>query len=213
MQSIATSQGLGAGLSRANAIRRWATEGARAYTSIQGESVHISNRPNTVLDSGCWFGVNKRCAGYTSEAAMAILENQISKPGEHSRYIQMGIKARKSVVLTILEYYRKRFNVIDMIRACEVLTTLGCADDTFYWGYNNSWTPRKILQGLKPNDDTVHRWLAKNIHIQFAGGPPDNWNIFDGTLLSMMLDRVAVVVLLEGSSALKNLHGIWEAYP
>jgi len=188
--------------SRADTVRRWATEGARAYTSIQGQSVYVSDRPNTILDGGSWFGVNKRYAGYTPEATMAILENQI------------GVEIRKEVTLAIIGYYRKHFCTVNMTRACQILTALGCADDTFYWGYNNSWTPREILQDMNSVNagNTVHCWLAKDMHIQFVGGPPNKWNIFNGTLLSMMIDRIAVVVLLEGTSALKNLHGIWETH-
>jgi len=189
----------GSRFSRADTIRRWATEGVRAYTSIQGEFVHISDRSNTVLDSGCWFGADKRFAGYTSEAAMAILKNQVEA------------QTRKGIALTVLDYYRKRFHVINMIHACEILTTLGCTDDTFYWGHDK-WTPRRILCSGVVNNNTVHSWLAKDMRIQFIGGPPDKWNIFNGTLLSMMLDRIAVVVLFEGSSTLKNLHEMQKKY-
>jgi hypothetical protein len=129
---------------------------------------------------------------------MAILKNQI------------GARFRKGTVKGILDYYRIRFSAVNMDRACEILVGLGCADDTFYWGYDR-WTPHKVLQNVN-SDNPVHNWLAKNVLIQFAGGPPNKWCIFQGTLLSMMLDRIAVVVLLEGLNTLNSIIGMCERY-
>ncbi len=184
---------------RADTLHRWPTEGARAFAHLQGESVHIPTRPNTVLHCGSWFGGDGKCTGYTPKGVNEVLET--------------GTAAfRHGIVRNVLKHYNTRLQYIKVSRACQILSKVGSGDDTFYVLDGNDseiqWTPNRVLKYENP----LQSKYAKHIMANFVGGPPDKWGTYRGTLFTLLLDRIAVVVLLEGLQALDGVIGPDERY-
>lgn len=185
---------------RSAAIHRWTTEGVRAFLHLQGESVHIPDRPNIVLHRGSWFGGDGKCTGYTPKGVSEVLK---TKPAPF----------RHGIVRAVIKHYGIRLKYIKVSRACQILKQLGSGDDTFYVSDSCDdseiqWTPNRVLKyGL-----TFQGKYAKHIVANFVGGPPDKWGTYSGTLFTLLLDRIAVVVLFEGLSALDGVIGPGERY-
>lgn len=63
-------------------------------------------------------------------------------------------------------------------------------------------------------------WYSACLHpaasmgpIEFLGGPPHRWGIHRGNLLSLVMDRVAVLMLLEGAIGLDRIVSLEEYLP
>jgi len=189
--------------SRADTVRRWATEGARAFAGVQGEPLHLSPRPGSVLYRRCWFGSNGKCTGYTSEGVKKLLAEGPYTLLRHARFVGYA-----------LQHYSERFKYISTRRACEVLKDLGCGGDAFYWNSSSGrvkWTANDMLARRAVTTDATEpcNWVARAITpIDYMGGPPNKWGIYHGSLRSLMLDRLAAAILLGG---IKGIDGIFKS--
>lgn len=200
-------------LSRADSVRRWATEGSRAFTGIQGEPLHVSSRSNPVLHRRSWFGSSGERTGYTPKGVRMVLADQKTAV------------FRYGVVTGTIYHYKARFKLITVRRACQILRDIGSGDDVFYWiscagSYNKwrgTWTPNKILEQIVYSNDPAKSqlgsWYASDVsQISFTGGPPDKWGTYYGSLHTLLLDRIAVIVLFEGVAALDKIITPTERY-
>lgn len=88
---------------------------------------------------------------------------------------------------TRLEEYLNRWHNISAYAAAEMLIKLGCSKDTFVSDEESEqYTPEKILQLGKLADI-----LAREVKpISFLGGPYPNTGIFQGSLLTLLVDRL-----------------------
>lgn len=195
-------------VSRADSVRRWSTEGARAFGCLPGNSIHVSTRSNSILCRRSWFGGSRGCAGYTPKGVKMVLANQ-------------SMAYHCSIALGVIQHYKARFERILVKRACQLLSKIGSGDDILTWispdGSKNNWTPRQILteliQSSNPAKNQVNSWYASDIFpIDFIGGPPDKWYTYRGSLLTLLLDRIAVVALFEGIEALDGVIDPNESY-
>lgn len=165
----------------------------RVRRNVQRQSVHVSSGSDTVLHRESWFGCSGKCAGFTPYSVGSIIQNESFRHG---------------VVDGILSHYKKRFEYINAQRACEILKAFGCGDDVYSWiGPDNErhlWSPNSVT--FTGGIINFKNWYAKSVSpIEFLGGPPSKWGIHCGTLLTLLLDRLAVSVLLEGFGALDGI--------
>jgi len=194
---------------RADTVRRWATEGARAFAGVQGKSLHLSHRPDSSLYRGCWFGSDRECAGYTPEGVKNLLAGDTYARLSRARYIAFAIR-----------HYSQRFKYISTRRVCEVLKDLGCGNDVFYYlnprtAEREKWTANKMLarRAVTTNPSEPCNWVARNVTpIDYIGGPPNKWGVYHGSLRSLMIDRFAASLLLGGLNALNGVFKISERY-
>ena len=123
------------------------------------------------------------------------------------------VTIRRNLVASCLHHYGARFARIKVERACQILNCLGCGDDWFFWGRvdgsQRGWNPIQIL-ALKESEKSsafpLNNWYAHTMYpISFQGGPPDAWGTHSGNLLTFLLDRIAVMVLLEGVEVLDGI--------
>ncbi len=185
-------------MSRADTIRRWASEGARAFENLQRESTHVSDRPHPVLCGESWFGSDGKRTGYSQEGVKKMLPHVI---------------IRRNLVASCLHHYGTRFARIKVNRACQILRQLGCGDDQFCWVRAGDsmrfWNANQFLaieEHQKSCKFPLNNWYARIIFpISFQGGPPNNWGTQSGNLLTLLLDRIAVMVLLEGVEVLDGI--------
>lgn len=189
--------------SRADSIQGWATKGARAFTAIQRKPLHISPRPHSILCRESWFGSNGKCTGYTPKGVETLLAGQDITAFRHG------------IVSSVIQHYKKRFKFITVKRACQILSKIGSGEDIFYWvhlsGREQKWTVHKILEQQAKN--RLSNWYADDISlISFTGGPPNRWDTYRGSLFTLLLDRIAVIVLFEGMKALDNVITPTERY-
>jgi hypothetical protein len=130
---------------------------------------------------------------------------------------QSGAAFRRGIVTSVVKHYAARLAGIRAKRVCEILTEIGCGDDAIYALNDTPWTPRKLLEErmLSPSlaKSQIGEWLATSYRpVQFIGGPPNNWGIWRGSLLTFMLDRIAVLTLLEGWQAMDKIISPGEKY-
>jgi hypothetical protein len=187
---------------RADQVCRWSAYGSRAYTGIQGKSVHTPVRPFIDKRPLIWFGGDGLKAGFTVSNVGSILD---------------GRPYRRSITGNTLSFYRRNLKNISIISACQILERLGCADDTFYRACHpeskryTRCTPAKIVaaEGWYKGCG----WLCAALNpatrlrtIEFLGGPPSRWGVQKGSLFTLTMDRIAVVILLGGLAADAHLH-------
>jgi hypothetical protein len=119
---------------------------------------------------------------------------------------------RHGIVRAVIKHYSIRLQYIKVSRACQILNKVGSGDDTFCIPDGNDseiqWTPNRVLKYGLPFQGKC----AKHIMANFVGGPPDKWGIYHGTLFTLLLDRIAVVVLFEGMTALDGVIEPGERY-
>ena len=185
---------------RSDQVCRWSSYGARSYKGLQGESTHAPIGSHNDKCPLIWFGGNGLKAGFTVPNVAAIFPRK----SYH----------RRKVTGHTLSFYQRKLQGITIAGACQVLAAIGCTDDTFYrtrpfaeGKYNRAYcTPAKVanLKGwyngggwFKADDDAAEDMGA----IQFVGGPPSRWGIHSGSLFTLLMDRVAVLVLLQGAAA------------
>ncbi len=185
-------------MKRADSIRRWATIGARAFAGIQEEPIHVLYRAS-------WFGGHGECIGYTPENV-----------GKMTKYSQ----TRHPAVASCIQHYNARFACIQVKRVCQILNKLGSGEDEFLWvrvdGSKRVWSPNRILEKEEEPSCVFpfNNWYAKCVYpIKFQGGPPTKWGTHSGSLLTLLLDRIAVMVLFEGIKVLDGIIGPAERYP
>lgn len=184
---------------RSSTLYGWSTEGSKPFEKVSRQSVHISRRPNPLLRCNSWFGCNRECSGF--EAASKIIDH---------------IPFRRGLVFGIIQHYKERFAHIKADRTCEILRAIGAFNDVFYIidhkGFKHAWTPVQLVN-KSSQAISLHLWYASDIEqIEFLGGPPTKMGIYRGTLLDFLLDRVAVMVLLEGIKALDGVISADESY-
>ena len=188
------------GFSRAYSICRWASQGSRAYSSIQREPLHISSRPNPILRGSSWFGSDGECTGYTPKGVESLLASQ----GAFRRGLAWGVA----------EHYDKRLSGLNVRHTCQILRDIGCGDDTFCWhdskGNKNYWTANTMLKKrVYTNDPAKNQlgcWWAEAVSIiTFTGGPPNRWGTYRGSLQTLLLDRFVVLTLFEGIESLDKI--------
>lgn len=193
--------------SRTDTIRRWATEGARAFANVQRKPLHVPSRQDSILHRGGWFGGNGTRTGYTPEGVKKLLAG-----GAYT------LPHRAELVTIAIRHYSGRFKYISTKRACEVLRDLGCGGDAFYWNSPDGlrrWTADEMLARRAITTDATEpcNWVARAITpIGFIGGPPNKWGIYHASLCSFMLDRLAAVILLGGTEAISGVFKATERY-
>jgi hypothetical protein len=120
---------------------------------------------------------------------------------------------RRSVTGNTLSFYKNKLKNISILKACEILARMGCVEDTFYRlctdPISRSYvqcSPTKILDQEGWYDGSA--WLCAALTpatklglIEFVGGPPSRWGVYKGSLFTLLLDRVAVMILLDGATA------------
>ena len=187
---------------RADQVCRWSAYGSRAYAGIQRKSVHTPVRPFIDKRPLIWFGGDGLEAGFTVSNVKSIIA---TKP------------YRRSVTGNTLSFYRASLKHISIIDACRALAKLGCADDTFYRVCRpeskryTRCTPAEIVR-----QEGWYKgcgWLCAALNpatklrtIEFLGGPPSRWGVQKGTLFTLLLDRITVLILLGGVAADTHLH-------
>jgi hypothetical protein len=117
---------------------------------------------------------------------------------------------RLGVVRYTLDFYRKKLKDITVDEACEILGSMACGGDAFWWGDNDTeWTPDELRTVTAEDGLTkslLGQWAAVNVEpIKFFGGPPTRWGLGRGTLLTLLLDRITVVALLEGGKGINEI--------
>lgn len=195
---------------RLDKIRRWATEGARSFSPVQEGAIHVPTpiccKSNPVLYRRSWFGCNGANTGYTSSGVSVLLKNQITG------------QIRISIIRALLPAYSRRFRRIDVKRTCEILQTLGNGQDKFHWKAADVspchyWTPDQLSKKAKNLNYNIVRWYATSVEpINFTGGPPDKWQLYTGSLFTLLIDRLAVAVLLGGIKSLESIIQPGEKY-
>lgn len=111
---------------------------------------------------------------------------------------------RRGLVIDVIHYYGKRLKTLTVHYACQLLWALGCGDDAFCW-YDYHWTANKLLTN-DPAKNQIAGWRAKDVStISFIGGPPNRHSIYHGSLRTLVLDRIAVIALLEGTGGLDGI--------
>lgn len=188
---------------RANHVCRWASHGSRAFTSVQRKPVYTPPRPCNDERPLIWFGGDGLKAGFTVSNVGSILA---------------GSPGRQSVTGYTLSFYRRKLRSISILKACEILAKLGCADDTFYRVCHDPaskrytrCTPAKVAE-----QEGWYKgcgWLCaalvsatKLTTIEFLGGPPSRWGVQRGSLFTLLMDRITVMILLGGAEADSDLH-------
>ena len=127
--------------------------------------------------------------------------------------MSLTTQIRRNLAASCIQHYGARFACININRACQILNSLGSGNDLFFWiginGSKSEWNPNRILKSTATND-----WYASNVYpIEFQGGPPNKWGTHSGNLLTLLLDRIAVMVLFEGVKALDGIIDPSEQYP
>lgn len=187
---------------RADHVRRRTTYGSRAYASIQRQPFHAPSRSNPDKCSYNWFGSDGLKAGFTTSNVAAVLGNR---------------SFRRQATSYAHGFYTARLLNINILQTCQLLAKMGCASDTFYplglppsrREYGRCSPAQVAKQGLWYSG---YGWLdaatgpaSKMGPIEFVGGPPSRWGLQRGSLFSLLLDRLLVLVLLEGASAASRL--------
>jgi hypothetical protein len=129
---------------------------------------------------------------------------------------QTGTAFRHGVVNSVIKHYAARLACIRAKRVCELLIGMGCGDDEIY-ALGMPWTPRKLLEErmLSPlsTKNKIGTWLAVSYRpVQFIGGPPNNWRAWRGSFMTLLLDRIATLTLLEGWQAMDKVIKPGERY-
>lgn len=189
---------------RADQVCRWSAYGSRAYASIQGDPVHPPIRPSIDKRSLIWFGGDGLKAGFTVSTVGSIIA---TKP------------YRRGVTGRTLSFYRSALKNISIINACQALARLGCVDDTFYRACSrgsNRYRYTRCTPARITKQEGWYKgcgWLCAALNpatklrtIEFLGGPPSRWGVQRGSLFTLLLDRIAVVILLGGVAADAHLH-------
>ena len=129
--------------------------------------------------------------------------------------IQTGTAFRHGIVNSVIKHYAARLASIRAKRVCEILVEIGCGDDEIYT-HGMPWTPRKLLERMQspiPSQNKVGTWLAIGYRpVVFVGGPPNNWRAWRGSLMTLLLDRIATLTLLEGWQAMDKVISPSEKY-
>lgn len=122
---------------------------------------------------------------------------------------QTGTAFRHGIVNSVIKHYAARLACIRAKRVCEILVEIGCGDDEIYT-LGMPWTPRKLLEQRMLSPDSsknqIGTWLAIGYRpVVFIGGPPNNWRAWRGSLMTLLLDRIATLTLLEGWQAMDKV--------
>ncbi len=98
------------------------------------------------------------------------------------------------------EFYTDKFASITVLDASFLLRLLGCGQDVIY-RYSDYTAGFRLMSPI----DVASLYqesplcVASNYRpMEFVGGPPGRLRSCRGTLLTMLLDRIMVVALLEG---------------
>jgi hypothetical protein len=181
-------------LSRADALYRWTTEGKRSLARIQGKPVYIHTRSNSLLCRNSWFGGYGEHTGYTPAKVNTIIAGESA--------------FRHGTVYGVIEHFKGRFACVGATRACQILRALGSGDDVIYW-QGSELTSNQLFEQVP----YLNRRTAVEVYpVDFFGGPPNKWCTYRGSLLTFMLDRIAVTTLLGGLAALDNIIDFEERY-
>ena len=110
-----------------------------------------------------------------------------------------------------MAHYAQRLDGIPVKRAAEILKQFGAGDEKFWWVYKDAkkfaWTANRV------GETGLRNLAAKSINIiKFIGGPPGNRQLFSGTLLTLLLDRLLRVVVEEGLQGLDGIVDVTEVY-
>ena len=128
---------------------------------------------------------------------------------------QTGAAFRHGIVNSVIKHYAARLACIRAKRACEILVAIGCGNDEIYT-HGMPWTPYKLwkrMQSPVPSQNKVGTWLAIGYRpVVFIGGPPNNWRAWRGSLMTLLLDRIATLTLLEGWQAMDRVIKPGERY-
>lgn len=116
-----------------------------------------------------------------------------------------------------MTHYRARLACIQVGRVCQILIEAGCGDDEFYM-LGVQWTANKLMrQRIRSTDPAKNRigsWFAGSTRpVSFVGGPPGGLKSRRGSLMTLMLDRIAALTLLEGWQAMDKIIPAGERYP
>jgi hypothetical protein len=152
-----------------------------------------------------WFGGHGECVGYTPK--------NIEK-------MSLFNQPNCAAVDSCIRHYNARFARIPVDRVCQILNKLGSGEDIFLWisvdGSKSEWSPSQILKQKKEQIACafpLNNWYARSVYpIEFQGGPPTKWSMYSGNLLTLLLDRIAVMVLFEGVKVLDGIIDPVEQY-
>ncbi len=159
------------------------------------EPLHISLGSDSFQRDQNWFGGNYKEAGYTTRGIDSILT--VKKRATRATYSAYW-----------LDSYSEHFRDISVARACCLLTRFGCGGDTFLLdGFNMGCSKRKTTPSrLYSFYVSAPLWPARKLApVEFIGGPPGKLGGYKGTFLTMLLDRVVTIALLEGVKTLNQL--------
>ncbi len=185
-------------LSRSDCIQRRATLGTRGDSKGGGfsrEPLHVPTRPNPIQRSDNWFGGDGKKAGYSSRAVYNIITRQ-TKP-----------RTRRTMTKLTLEFYADKFAGITVLDACYLLRLLGCGQDVIY-RYSDYTAGFRLISpiGVASLYSKSPLCVASNYRpMEFVGGPPGRLRSCQGTILTMLLDRITVIALLEGAYTLDRI--------
>jgi hypothetical protein len=128
---------------------------------------------------------------------------------------QTGAAFRHGIVNSVITHYAARLACIRAKRVCEILIKIGCGGDEIY-ALGMPWTPCKLLDRMQspiPSQNKIGTWLAVSYRpVQFIGGPPNNWRAWRGSFMTLLLDRIATLTLLEGWQAMDKVIKPGERY-
>ncbi len=185
-------------LSRSDCIQRRATLGTRADSKsrcLSGEPLYVPTRPNPIQRSDNWFGGDGKEAGFSRRTVRRIIGCPDSPI------------YRQSMALFTLQFYARAFEGITVMEACRLLRCLGCDQDAIY-RYSNYEAGFRLMSARKISIIYQKSPLCTAINyfpMAFVGGPPGKLYGRKGTLLTMLLDRITVVTLLEGAKAIDRI--------
>jgi hypothetical protein len=118
---------------------------------------------------------------------------------------------RRRITGYTLSFYYRKLQGISIFKACEILAKLGCADDTFHRA--GTGQSKKYTRCTPAQVENRQGWFKGGIwyngaclatdvgQIEFLGGPPTRWGIHKGSLFTLLIDRIAAVILLDGARA------------
>lgn len=198
LSSACRAETLPFSLSRSACIQRRATLGTRGDSKVgclSGESLHVPTRPNPIQRSDNWFGGDGKKAGYSSQAVQNIVSRQCTP------------RCRRLLTWLTTEFYAGKFAGITVLEACHLLRRLGCGQDVIY-RYSDYTAGFRLMSPI--NVASLYSQsplcVASNYHpMEFVGGPPGRLRSCQGTLLTMLLDRITVIALLEGADAIDRI--------
>jgi hypothetical protein len=90
---------------------------------------------------------------------------------------------------------------------CQMLKLLGCGDDMFWYiSYTGVLTPWTAQKWLDRHGDFF--LMAKDIApVEFIGGPTNN-RLYQGSLITFLLDRMLQLVLKDGLKPIRKIEYI-----